>query len=71
MKTASIVLYVVSLLLCGFFAARFEKQRDSRFLLAMFLPWLFLYMPLPQMFSRYLLWAGVILAARVSPARSR
>jgi hypothetical protein len=60
MKTGAIVLYIASLLLCGFFAARFEIRRDSRFLLAMYLPWLFLYMLLPQMFSRYLLWAGVI-----------
>lgn len=54
-----LLLHGICLVLCGIGAAIHDRKRDSRFLLAIFLPWFTLYMFLTQLQSRYLMWAAV------------
>jgi hypothetical protein len=59
-RTVLGLVYCALLLLCGFAAARHDRNRDVRFLLAITLPWLLFYMLLTQMFPRYLMYAAIV-----------
>jgi hypothetical protein len=59
-RTVLGIIYCALLLLCGFAAARHDRNRDVRFLLAITLPWLLFYMLLTQMFPRYLMYAAIV-----------
>jgi hypothetical protein len=63
LRTVLIVAYAVPLVLCGMAAARLDRRRDPRFLLAVIGPWVFMFALMPQMHERYLLWAAAATAA--------
>ncbi len=52
--------YLGALLLCALGAARHERRRDPRLLLALAAPWLLMFALLAQMHERYLLWGAVL-----------
>jgi hypothetical protein len=54
--------YLASLVLCGFGAVIQARRRDTRFLMAFVTPWLFMFLLLPQMNCRYLIWAAAMTA---------
>ncbi len=53
-------LYGLSLVMCAAAAARFAKRGDRRLLVALSVPWVMLFVLLPQMHQRYLLWGAAI-----------
>jgi hypothetical protein len=59
-KTATLILYGVTVLLCAAGAAFHARRRrpDTRFLAAMATPWLCAFMLLAQMHGRYTIWAA-------------
>lgn len=65
---AMTALYGLMLLLCSIAAAIQDSRRGRGLLLAMITPWLMMFVCLPHMHERYLIWAAVVsaLAAAVS-----
>jgi hypothetical protein len=57
-RTTMLVAYGSCLVLIAKSAANLKRQRDTRFLLAMVVPWGLFYALLPQMHSRYLVWCA-------------
>jgi len=60
LRKLAVGIYVFCLLLCGAGAALHDRRRDTRFLIAVSLPWLLFFLVLPQMQSRYLVFAAVM-----------
>jgi hypothetical protein len=56
------LLYLGSLTLCAYGAARQVRDRDPRVLVAMTAPWLLMFALLGQMHERYLVWGAVVSA---------
>jgi len=56
------MIYGFCLLLCGIGAAIQYRRRDTRFLIAMFLPWLLFFLLLTNIRGRYLVWAAAMSA---------
>ncbi len=56
------LLYLGMLVLCSLGAARHERRRDPRVLIALATPWLLMFALLGQMHERYLLWGAVLSA---------
>ena len=56
------LLYVGSLTGCAYGAARQVRDRDSRVLIAITVPWLLMFALLGQMHERYLVWGAVVSA---------
>jgi hypothetical protein len=56
------MIYGICLLLCGIGAAIQYRRRDTRFLIAMFLPWLLFFLLLTNVRGRYLVWAAAMSA---------
>ena len=56
------LLYLGALVLCSLGAARHERRRDPRVLIALATPWLLMFALLGQMHERYLLWGAVLSA---------
>jgi hypothetical protein len=56
------LLYLGTLVLCAGGAARHLRNRDSRVLVAIAMPWLLMFALLGQMHERYLMWGAVVSA---------
>ena len=56
------MVYGICLLLCGIGAAIQYRRRDTRFLIAMFLPWLLFFLLLTNVRGRYIVWAAAMSA---------
>lgn len=56
------LLYLATLVLCSLGAARHDRRRDPRLLIALATPWLLMFALLGQMHERYLLWGAVLSA---------
>jgi hypothetical protein len=56
------MLYLGALTLCAYGAARQVRDRDSRVLIAITVPWLLMFALLGQMHERYLVWGAVVSA---------
>ncbi len=54
--------YLLVMILCAIGAATQATRRDPRLLLALCTPWLVMFILLPQMHERYLLWAAVTMS---------
>jgi hypothetical protein len=53
-------IYAVCLLICGIAAAVQWQRRSSRFLLAMYAPWVLFFAIMPYLNNRYLLWGAAL-----------
>lgn len=65
-KAVLAVGYALTLALCARAAARNERGRDARFLIAVTAPWALFFTLLPQMLSRYLVWGAGLTAVAVA-----
>lgn len=62
LKTLLVGVYALSLVYCGWAAARWDRARDVRLLLAVVWPFVIAFLLLPQMHSRYLVWGAAFTA---------
>ncbi|MGE5214203.1 MAG: glycosyltransferase family 87 protein [Nitrospirota bacterium] len=62
MQWALRMLFLSSLVLCAYGAARHVRNRDPRVLIAITAPWLLMFALLGQMHERYLVWGAVVSA---------
>jgi hypothetical protein len=60
------LLYLASLGVCSWLAARCSQRRDARLLLSLAAPWLLMFGLLGQMHERYLLWGAAMTAVAVA-----
>ncbi len=69
LKYLLVIVWLAALVPCSWAAARHDRRRDARFLLAVAAPWVVMFAVLGQMHQRYLLWGAALtcMAAAVSP----
>ncbi len=63
MRTFLGSLYLLTMILCAMGAAQWYRRNNPRFLLAMVTPWITFFALAPQMYERYLIWGGALLAS--------
>ena len=69
LKYLLLLIWVAATVLCSFGAARHDRSRDPRFLLAVAAPWVAMFAVMGQMHQRYLLWGAALtcMSVAVSP----
>ena len=69
LKYLLLLIWVVLTVACWVGAARHDRRRDPRFLIAVAAPWVVMFAVMGQMHQRYLLWGAALtcMAAGVSP----
>ncbi len=69
LKYLLVLIWVTATAGCAFGAARHDRRRDPRFLVAVIAPWIVMFAVMGQMHQRYLLWGAALscVAAGVDP----